>query len=286
MADEFFPLGKPRQALGETYQIGEVEGSWQRLEPILSPAQLRAFHLFGIPLVSVLRDPFTGARAVITDDLLKQYIDRSVALAELETGLIITPTKFIERHPFDKAEYEALGYFRTRQRPVTSVEGIRVTPANDIDVYMVPTEWIEGGYLQYGQINIIPLTLALSSGGTVVSTQSAAGGALFLAIFGYMHWIPAFWKIEYTAGFKDGKVPTILNELIGTIAAMEVLSMLAATFAQNQGASLSLDGVSQSISGPGPNIFAVRLGELGDKRKRIVTKLKALYGAGIIVGNL
>lgn len=283
--DFLLQITSPRPALGGAYQIGETEGSWQRLEPIISPVQLRAFHLMGIPLVSAIRNPITGRNDVWTDDILKEYINRAVAIAEFDTSLIITPTKFAEKHPFDKSEYESLGYFRVRQRPVSSVEAIKVTPSNDQDVYIVPTEWIEGGYLHYGQINIVPLTLAITAG-TVVPNTATAGGALFLSIFGHKWWIPAFWKIEYTAGFKDGKVPTIINELIGTIAAMEVLSGLAATYAKNQSASISMDGASQSVSTPGPNLFKVRMEELADKRKRLTTKLKALYGAGIIVSNV
>jgi hypothetical protein len=274
-----------KKTTGDVFKVGQVEATWQRLEPLLSPEKLVALHLFGIPLVSAIRNPITGKQDVMTPDLLKMYIERAVNNAELETGLTFMPTRYEEKKPFDKFAYESFGYFMLKQRPVASLERITVTPSNEVDVYEVPLEWVEAGNLQYGQVNLIPLTLAITSG-TVVPVSSTAGGALFLSIFGHKTWIPAFWKVSYTAGFPDGKVPAVVNELIGTMAAQEILSMLAVTYSKNQSASLSLDGVSQSVSTPGPNVFKVRMDELEEKKQRIIGKLKALYGLKLFSSHI
>src|SRR6185369_13911889 len=108
--------------------------------------------------------------------------------------------------------------------------------------------------------------------------QGSTGGAFFLSILGNRQWIPAYWKITYTSGFKDGMVPRVINELISTIAAMEILSQLAATYARVQSHSLGIDGLSQSVSTPGPAVFQVRIQELTDKRKALVGKIRAKYG--------
>jgi len=271
--------------VGDLYPIGATETVTQYLQPIIDPEHLKMFHLFGIPLVSAIRDPITGRQQAMTDPILKGFIERAVALAESETQIAILPVQLKEKHPFDKCAYESFGYVQLRGKPVASVESITVTPANEEDIYTVPMEWVEGGNFSYGQVNVVPLTLAINSG-TVVPTSATAGGALFLSIFGHKHWIPAFWKVVYTAGFPNGKVPGIINELIGTIAAMEILSVLGATYGRSSGASISMDGISESVSSPGPNIFQVRISELNDKRKNIVQKLRSAYGLKFISSNV
>lgn len=274
-----------KPGLGDLYPLGATETVNERLEPLITPSQLQMFHLFGIPLVSAIRDPITGRNQVMTPDILKEFITRAINLAELETQINILPVQIEEKHPFDKPAYESFGYMVVRSKPVASVEKISVTPSNDSDIYECPLEWCEISNINYGQINIIPLTL-LTTSGTVVPASSTAGGALFLSIFGHKHWIPAFWKVTYTAGFPNGKVPGIINELVGTIAAMEVLSMLGATYGRATSASIGLDGLSQSVGSPGPNIFAIRMQELAEKRKALVNKIRAIYGLKFISGNV
>ena len=109
---------------------------------------------------------------------------------------------------------------------------------------------------------------------------------MFLNILGQKPWVPAFWGIEYTTGFQNGQVPVIVNDLIGTIAAQRVLSMLAATYARSNSTSLSIDGMSQSISTPGPQVFKVRLDELAEQRKLLTNKVKKLFQQKFIVGNI
>lgn len=271
--------------LGAVFPVGQIESTWTRVEPLITPVLLRTLHLWGIPLVSAMRDPITGKSAVMDDEILKVYIDRAVSIAEAETGLDIFPIYRQEKKAFDKCEYEAFGFFRTSWRPVATIQAITVTPSNDEDVFTVPLEWVETGYLFRGEINLIPLTVALRSG-TVVPLSTSAGGATFLSIFGHKPWIPAFWKLAYTTGFPDGKVPKIVNELIGCVAAMEVLSMLASTYARTNSSSLSLDGMSQSVSTPGPNLFKIRLDELATKREMLTDRLKKLYGLSIFSSNV
>lgn len=273
-----------KNGLGAVFPDGGVASDWKRSEPLITAEQLRSFHLFGIPLVSAIRDPITGRAQVMTDPLLTQYIIRAVSLAESDIMMDIFPVQYQEKHPFDKHLYDSFGFFNVMHRPVASIEALHVTPSNDVDVYQVPLDWIETGNLHKGQINIIPLTLALTNGSP--TPPQAAGGAVFLSIFGHKPWVPALWKVTYTSGFPDGMIPRLVNELIGTIAAMEVLSMLATTYARNTSTSLGIDGMSQSIGTPGPNLFRVRMEELGDKRQRLIGKLKAAYGTKLFSGNV
>lgn len=259
--------------------------TWDRSAPLITAEQVRTKHLFGIPLVSNLRDPVTGTLAVFTDPMIEDAIQDSAAKVEFETGLTIFPTPFEEKPPFDKHLYDSFMFFRTKNRPVMSIEALRVTPSNEVDIYDLPTDWIETANLHRGQINVIPTTIALTKQGSVASTASGSGAA-FLSVFGYRNWIAAFWLIKYTAGFPSGKVPKVINELIGVVTAMEILSMLASTYGKSQSSSLSIDGLSSSSSSPGPEIFTRRLKDLADKRVWLVNKLKAYFGLKLAVGTI
>jgi len=258
--------------------------SWDRSAPLITAEQLRIKALFGIPLVSNLRDPVTGMLAVFTDPMIEEAISDAAAKVEFETGLTIFPTSFEEKPPFDKHLYDSFFFLKTKNRPVMSIELLRVTPSNEQDIYDMPIEWVETANLHRGQINVIPYSIAMTRSGTAI--PMAGNGTAFLSVFGYRNWIPAFWRIKYTAGFPSGKVPKVVNELIGAVAAMEILSMLASTYGKSQSSSLSIDGMASSSSSPGPEIFTRRLKDLADKRVWLTSKLKSWAGLKLAVGTI
>jgi hypothetical protein len=282
MADYTTSKGLPDN--GATFPENAIASPWGRMEALLTPDQLVTRFLFGIPLVSRMKDPRTNQPMVITNEMLNDYIRLAVDTAEVECSIDIMPVQYSEKFAFDKAEYDQFGYFKATHKPVHSIEKLAVTPSDNIDVFIVPLEWIETTFLTYGQINIIPLTLAITSTG--ITNSQAGGGSVFLNILGQKPWVPAFWGIKYTTGFKDGMVPTVINDLIGAIAAMRVLSMLAATYARSNSTSLSIDGMSQSISTPGPQVFKVRLDELAEQRKMLTKKVKKMFQMAFVVGNV
>jgi len=269
---------------GKVFPENAVETEYGRCEPIITPQQLRNRHLLGLALESAMKDPLTGKKIVITDDQIKDIIDGAVQQVEIACHIDISPVRRTEKHPFDRNLYESFGYFKTGHRPVASIDHITVMPANGIAVYELPLDWVETNYAVRGQINIIPQTAAFIQGGYIPSGTS--GGAFFLNIMYNKSWVPAYWQIEYTSGFAGGNVPRVLNELIGTVAAMEILSMLAATYARSQSHSLGIDGVSQSVSTPGPQIFRNRYEELDAKRKELAKRVKNLFGQGIFSATL
>jgi len=275
-----------KPVLGDVFPVNAVESTWQRTEPLITPEQLRRKHLWGLQLISQMPDPRTGRAMEMTDDDIGSFIDSAVGLAEAETGLIIFPTKFKEGHAWDRQEYDSFGYFKVRKRPVYSIDRITVTLSNGDAIYEVPKDWIEVANAQWGQINIVPLTIALTSGNPV-AIPTTAGGALLLSIFqGKSQWVCKLWQVDYTCGFPNAMLPKVVNDYIGTIAAMEILSQLASTYGRNTGSSLSLDGGSQSVSTPGPEIFKPRLEDLAAKREMLVNKLKNMYGLKYISNNV
>ncbi len=283
-----------KQGIGAVYPINAVADAWGHFEPLITPAQLRVRHLFGIPLVSFVPDPITGQRQVMTDPVLLDLIERSVALAEAECHIDIMPRQRRDKHAFDRQQFAALGYTMLPNKPVQSIEKFSVTPANNTaggtnpnpagDLYVVPPDWIETAYIHTGQINIVPLTVAFQYGGFFVPGNSPNGGAAFLSILGQNPWIPAYWQTEYTTGFPEGKLPQIINELIGVIAAVEALGLLATTNARNSSHSVGVDGLSQSISTPGPQIYQTRIDMLTAKKEMLVNKIRSMFGTKLFTG--
>jgi hypothetical protein len=272
-----------RFAVGAPYPENAIQAELPQMEPLITPEQLITRHLMGVSLACA-KDPLTGKAAIITEDILADIIDGAVAQAELDLKIDIFPVKRREKQPFDLNLYSSFGYFQLNHRPATSVDKLSVTPSNMLDVYVVPNEWVEAAYLHRGQINIVPLTVAFVQG-TYIPQQSS-GGAAYLQILGNKPWIPAWWQVEYTSGFPGGMVPRVLNEYIGSRAAVEVLSMLALSFARANSQSLGIDGLSQSVSTPGPQIFKGRIDELEEKITKITKKVKALFGYKIFSGTL
>lgn len=273
-----------KEGIGAVYPINAIADSWGHLEPLITPAQLKQRHLWGIPLVSYQADPITHERQRMTDPLLKDVIDRAVALAESETQLDIMPRIRREKHPFDRQAYAALGYMMLPHHPVKSLDKLAVVASNGSDLYLVPPQWVETAYIHTGQINIIPMTIAFQYGGFFVPSNSPNGGSAFLAILGQNPWIPAYWQTDYTTGFPGGELPQIINELIGILAAIEVLGLLATTNARNSSHSVGVDGLSQSISTPGPQLYQLRLEMLMEQRDRIVGKVRSMYGTKLFTG--
>jgi hypothetical protein len=280
-------LGQGTQ--GKMYPLDATATKWGRLEPLLTPEQLKSRYLKGIPLTLKIKDPETGKPYRITDDELKDFIELAVDEAENELHLIIMPTQVTHKLPFSKQDYEAFGYFQLPHRPISSIEALNVTLADGSDVFVFPPEWIETANLFAGQLNIIPLAFQGIQGGTGVigGVNAGNGTAVFFNSLWNRPWVAAMFGITYTAGFINGLMPKYVNNLLGCIVAMRVLSMIAAAYAVVTSTSLGLDGMSQSLSTPGPQRYKIRIEELEKERALCVRKLKKLFGGGsFVVGTI
>lgn len=252
---------------------------WSRVEPLITPDQLRRRFLLGIPLISFIPNPITNERDEWTNEDLADHIIRAVAEVELETGLTIFPVQFDEKHPFDRNWWAAHGYVRVWNRPVSSVDKLAFTPANNQDIFVVNKDWIEAANFHKGQINLIPMVPAVAATFISGSNLTNQSGAAYLQLFQGLAWIPAIVRVVYTCGFPDGRIPRILNELIGVVAALDILSGILPTF-RGTSYSLNIDGMGQSQSFS-PQVLLSRIEFLTTKKDSLVKKLKNVYGLNI-----
>lgn len=267
---------------GTIYPNKVTSSPWQRLRPLPTAEELRSLYLFGIPLWSMFPDPVTGKRDRMTDDELRQIVERSVGLVEELTGCLVAPSEVKDPAPFDRTEYMHYGYNQINIRPITSLLSLAIMTADRQRIFEIPVQWVATADLVKGRITIQPM-------GTYTSplAVSPVGGAPFLMYMsGNANFIPQWWQIHCVAGFKDMMVPEFVARLIGLKAAYDILSMLAATYGFMTGGSLGIDGLSQSSSGPGPQVFAQRLSEIEKEMESLKKKFRKFCGLAITVGSV
>lgn len=254
-----------------------TSGLMQRVEPLLTPEQLKTRYLKGVPLLFFNGDTFS-------DDDLKDRIYLASNQAELDLKTTLTREQRQEKLPFKQQDYKAYIHLTAEQGPMVSIEELAIVSADKNKIFQIPAEWIETTNFAKRIINVIPLLAAYG----VNSVQGAVGnaGIAFLSVIDGLDFVPAYWQIKYTSGISnvEGKVPTVVNELIGTIAAIDILSEIAATFIFTS-QSQSQDGISQSSSSPGPRIYMLRIEELERKRDKLIRQLRTIFSNRFIVGN-
>lgn len=258
----------------------ETSGLVKRCEPILTPEKLRSRFLKGVSLVMPNGD-------VITDEDLKDKIMLAINEAELLLNMTINRESFKQKVPMDRSLYHSYVHVRAEHGPIISLEKLAIVAANGSNIFEIPADWIESANFAKRLINVIPLLASYGVNQLSGSTTSTNSGIAFLTIMGGLGWVPAYWEIEYTAGMsaKEGQVPVVVNELIGILAAIDTLSMIAQTNIWTS-QSLSQDGISQSSSGPGPAVYRTRLEELETKKKDVIKKLKGIFTGKFFIDNI
>jgi hypothetical protein len=254
-----------------------TSGLLQRAEAILNPAQLKSRFLKGIPLTFPNGDTFT-------DDEFKDRIYLATNQSELLLGRPIFTELFKEKLPFDYALYKAYIHLNSTQGPIQSLEYLAIVSADGNNIFEIPPTWIETSNFSKSLINVIPLLAAY--GINQVSGAVGNAGIAFLTVMDGLNWVPAYWEIGYAAGLSntEGQVPSAVNELIGCVAAIAILSEIAPNFILTS-QSQTQDGITQASSSLGPRIYQLRIEELTIKRDELVRKLKAIFSSRYFVSN-
>lgn len=255
-----------------------TSGLLKRCEPFLTPELLKSRFLKGISLKFRNGDSFS-------DTELKDRINLAMNESELLLGCTITREAFKQKLPYDNNLYKAFVHMYSEHKPIISLEHLAIVSSDGHNIFELPPAWIESSNFSKGLINVVPLLAAFGgaqSGGSVVG-----GGIAFLSILGQMSFVPSYWQIQYTSGLTntEGQVPVVVNELIGCVAAIALLSEIAATYLINS-QSQSQDGISQSSTFAGNRQFITRIEDLTTKRDEIYKKLKGIFSNKYIMGAL
>ncbi len=266
---------------GSVYPISAVDtsGNFDRIEPLITPDILKEDWLFAVPLF----DPKTQTR--ITNDMLKRIIIRATSQLELDLKINIAPVRRKVKLAYDRNLARYFNHLEVPYKPINTLLGITIEDSNYNTIYTFPPAIIETRNMWQGQINFGPITQGIQSG-TILNNGSYMGGNGLLLIENcYMQSAPAFWVVDCITGFPENGIPTVINELIGITAAIEVLSKIQVLFKTNS-QSLSHDGISQSTSGPGPQVFANRINDLKEKKAAMLDQVRHQYYNSVFVSNI
>lgn len=263
----------------------ETSGLLKRVEPFLTPELFVSRFLKGVPLKFPNGDSFSM-------DEIKDRIMMAMNETESQIGTTITRESFKDKLPFDWSLYKSFIHLKPRHSPIVSLESLIIVASNDQSIFQVPSVWIDMANASIGQINVIPLLAAFgatNASGTPITATNQGSGIAFLAIWGASGAttnVPAYWELQYTSGLsnEEGHVPTIVNQLIGTNAAINLLSQIAQTYTATSQA-LSADGISQSSSGLGPRTFQLRIEELTKTRDELIKKIKGIFARKYVIGE-
>lgn len=212
----------------------------KKVEPLITVDTLKKTYLFGVTI--------TAANGTNPDNAFyQQAIDTAVSYMEHFLDISIYPvTCHVEYKDYRLNDYAEWGYIMLSNYPVLNLTSMKMVYFRDEDgtpvtVQEIPTAWIRLSRHD-GMIRLIPNTRFPSQ------LQISETGSFFPEILRASE-IPHLWQFTYDYGFETGKMPVLLNQVIGILAA--IICLIPAGHlvfgAGIAGTSISLDGLSQSI---------------------------------------
>jgi len=250
----------------------DQEPGFTRLEPIIDADKLKRQFLFGLRLKS------TMTNEEMTSEDLKDYITRAISRVEHEARISISPVKFEDFLDYNLWDYQKWNFLQLNHWPILQVESVRAQYPHTSQFIEFPTEWVSVQN-ETGMFQMVPKSGSFSQ---FLITRDAS--LLPLILGGRSRW-PQLWHVTYVAGFELDKIPALLNELIGTYAALSVLEQLdSILFFGSYG--IGIDGVSQSVGLPGPGWLQARMVALNEKAAKLLDSIKRYYNHSIMISSI
>lgn len=193
------PQSSPQQALGDT------------VLDVLSVDELKENYLFGLPL-----EDDNGNQ--MPDSFFEFYIRSAVAYAERRLNTRLSQTIITdERHDFVRQDYNKYIWLQLKNKPLISVQQVRLVLPTNQQVISYPIEWTQPDY-DAATIQIVP-----GSGSTAAVALGLS--ALWAPIInGLTDFLPDVFRVDYTCGFVT--VPHDIKDLIGKLSSLGPLAVI------------------------------------------------------------
>lgn len=245
-----------------------------RVEPLMTTTMLKQRFLLGVDLT--LDDGSS-----YPDDLFEYSIRSACSILEHELDIFITPITKEENSDYYSANYSSWNYVQLDSYPIIGVTKWEVTFPGDNVLFEYPKSWIRIEK-DKGLLQIFP------SLGEVPQWMTNLGFMPWLLV-GHQN-IPHYYRITYEAGFETDKIPIIINEAIGLIAAALPLDIAGDLLvgAGIANSSISIDSLSQSIgtTSSATNAgYGAKIISFNKRLKSIMTTLRGYY-KGIIFDSM
>lgn len=238
---------------------------------MFSPTELINQYLHGIPLC-------TRDGREIPQNTIREKIRAAQAQVEQFLSVKLERQILEETRDFVRSDYFNWGFMKVTYpvRCVTDLTGF-IASTRQVEF---PMSWVSSKYttddtLLYRTIHIVP------AGSDTPNTNSVVfvGITPNAGFFGVQN-IPNYWRIEYCSGFDV--VPANLREAVGKLASIQLLA-LAGDILLGAGItsqSLSMDGLSQSISttrSSNSSIYAARIKQYSDELSKNLLEMRDWY---------
>lgn len=240
---------------------------------VLSSTELRELYLYGINLKS--RD---GTE-------VPQYVwEQKIKSAQSEVE------KFLAIKLMRQLVTETLSYFRDdylNNLPIINTsfpvfKAIRLLGLlNNVEQLVYPIEWSNYYQCTDGaatrRVSIVPSGTAVGASTSVILMGVTAQlGIRSLNI------VPNYWTVSYLSGWAPDKLPMDVVDVIGKLAAIQMLAIMGDLVLPPglSGQSLSIDGLSQSIQTPigaKGNAFSGRISQYTEDIKTTLQRLRGNY---------
>ena len=250
-----------------------VEKGLTRFETLVTPDLLKADFLFGIPLKSNL------TKQELSNDTLRRYIIRAVSRLETELKINISPVKYTDRYDYNLWDYQKYNFIQINHWPILQVESFRGKYPNAVDFIQFPQEWLSV-YNEFGMFQLTPTNGAITQ---FFLTNDATYLPLLLG--SRAQW-PQLWEITYTSGFENDKIPAMINNLIAQNAALQALRILNPILFPYTSYGIGIDGTSQSVGGPGPQLFTERINEIKEDYAELMSIAKSYWNRRLLMSAL
>ena len=245
-----------------------ILGEGLAIQRVLTVPQLKARYLHGIDLTD-------DSGAPLSDDAFTHYILSAVRWMERQLDIPIIPTTFCERHDYVASDFEHWGFLQLDNYPLISVESYRAYFTDPGSYIEYPQDWWRIDPAA-GHIRIVP-----NNTSTLGEYMIGNNYAIFPSLIGRTL-VPDSFEILYTAGFRDGRIPRDVLDLIGMAACLGPFNILGDLIAGAGIAtvSLSMDGLSQTIgtTSSATNAgYGARIKQYLDQIKKQMPALKQHY---------
>jgi len=271
-SESFIPVDKIA-SFPERAQGNALESGLTRFESLITPDIMRQDYLFGLKLESALTNQ------AISDETLQRYINRAISNVEIELKINVNPVKYTDRYDYNLWDYQKYNYIQLNHWPVVQIESIKAKYPNAVDFIQFPSDWISL-YNEFGLLQLTP------TNGNITQFFLTNDATYIPLILGSRSNWPQLWQVTYTSGFINDRLPAVINNLIAQNATLQILRLLNPVLFPFNSYGISLDGVSQSVGGPGPQLLTERINETKEEYAKLMNDAKRYWNKNILISSL
>lgn len=243
---------------------------FSRVQPLITPDQLKERYLFGIDLTDESDNE-------LPDDTFQHFIDAAVSYLEHKLDIIISPVKVKEKYDYRQQDYVNFNFLQLKKRPLAELVSLKAKFPTNRELVDYPVEWYVVEQ-EAAQIQLSPVEGSFS--GLIVTN----GAAYVPLIYGTKSYWPHLFEVEYVAGFEDDKIPVIINEMIGMQAAISIFEVLGDIVlgpgTASESVNLDAAGTSKQTTASAMfSAFSARIESYRKKMAEYISTIRKFYNA-------